>query len=72
MERQDLAQFDVVITTYHTVAGEHTDFDGLEGAQKKKKKLERTLFQVQWKVCDIPSEPSCLSCSSVHTESHTR
>jgi SWI/SNF-related matrix-associated actin-dependent regulator of chromatin subfamily A3 len=48
-----LRKFDVVITTYQTVAGEH--FDTSVGApNKKKKRIERTLFDVEWKVsCDI-------------------
>jgi len=43
-----LAKFDVVITTYQTVAGEYAD-EARDGPVKKKKKTERTLFDVQWK-----------------------
>jgi SWI/SNF-related matrix-associated actin-dependent regulator of chromatin subfamily A3 len=44
---QELQKYDVVITTYQTVAGENViSGDG----SKKKKKVENSLFQVQWKV----------------------
>lgn len=49
MGAEALRKFDVVITTYQTVATEH--FDNSSGApSKKKKKVERTLFDVEWKV----------------------
>jgi SWI/SNF-related matrix-associated actin-dependent regulator of chromatin subfamily A3 len=54
MSPKELQKFDVVITTYQTVVGEHVDSgavkDGLAGPSKKKKKGERNLFEVQWKV----------------------
>ncbi|KAJ6625516.1 SNF2 family N-terminal domain-containing protein [Mycena sp. CBHHK59/15] len=47
MSAKELQKFDVVITTYQTVAGEHDDKDS--GPNKKKKKVERSLFETQWK-----------------------
>ncbi|KAG5648541.1 hypothetical protein DXG03_003152 [Asterophora parasitica] len=48
MSAERLATFDLVITTYQTVVGEFAD--GTRGAPvKKKKKLERSLFDMQWK-----------------------
>ncbi|KAF8210396.1 SNF2 family N-terminal domain-containing protein [Mycena galopus ATCC 62051] len=44
---KELQKFDVVITTYQTVAGEHDDKDS--APSKKKKKVEKTLFDIQWK-----------------------
>jgi SWI/SNF-related matrix-associated actin-dependent regulator of chromatin subfamily A3 len=47
----ELQKWDVVITTYQTVAGEHSDSSaGAEGVGKKKK-TEKNLFDVKWKVC---------------------
>ncbi|KAJ7703076.1 SNF2 family N-terminal domain-containing protein [Mycena rosella] len=45
---KELQKFDVVITTYQTVAGEHDDKDAA-APSKKKKKVERSLFEIQWK-----------------------
>ena len=48
---QELTKYDVVITTYQTVSGEHTDSASTQmGSSKKKKKIEKSLFGVQWKV----------------------
>lgn len=50
---QELKRFDVVITTYQTVAGEHVDGAkdrSGEPSKKKKKKIIGSLFEVQWKV----------------------
>ncbi|KAJ7780541.1 SNF2 family N-terminal domain-containing protein [Mycena maculata] len=44
---RELQKYDVVITTYQTVAGEHDDKDSAPA--KKKKKVEKSLFDVQWK-----------------------
>ncbi|KAI0035861.1 SNF2 family N-terminal domain-containing protein [Vararia minispora EC-137] len=53
MSPQELAKYDVVITTYQTVAGEHASAQGISpngGAPaKKKKKTLNALFVVQWK-----------------------
>jgi SWI/SNF-related matrix-associated actin-dependent regulator of chromatin subfamily A3 len=57
MSTRDLEQFDVVITTYQTITGQHTDV-AAEGALKKKKKVERSLFEVNWKVSDKQAIPS--------------
>ncbi|KAF8345940.1 SNF2 family N-terminal domain-containing protein [Amanita rubescens] len=48
---QELAKYDVVITTYQTVSGEYTgdSTNGQSGPSKKRKKSEKTLFGVQWK-----------------------
>ncbi|KAJ7045638.1 SNF2 family N-terminal domain-containing protein [Mycena alexandri] len=45
---KELRKFDVVITTYQTVAGEHDD-KGSAAPSKKKKKVEQSLFDIQWK-----------------------
>jgi SWI/SNF-related matrix-associated actin-dependent regulator of chromatin subfamily A3 len=51
MSPQELMEYDVVITTYQTVAGEHLDAASVTGpSKKKKKKIERSLFDIQWKV----------------------
>jgi SWI/SNF-related matrix-associated actin-dependent regulator of chromatin subfamily A3 len=54
LSTEQLATYDIVITTYHTVTGEHANADGLSlsGAAppKKKKKTLSSLFAVQWKV----------------------
>ncbi|KAJ7924933.1 SNF2 family N-terminal domain-containing protein [Mycena leptocephala] len=44
---KELQRYDVVITTYQTVAGEYDDKDS--APSKKKKKTEKSLFDVQWK-----------------------
>ncbi|KII92184.1 hypothetical protein PLICRDRAFT_133581 [Plicaturopsis crispa FD-325 SS-3] len=50
MTPEQLAKYDVVITTYQTVAGEHTGSDKTDGEpSKKKKKVSKGLFDVQWK-----------------------
>jgi len=43
----DLSMYDVVITTYQTVTGEWNDAGPPNG---KKRKTERALFEVKWKV----------------------
>ncbi|KDR75774.1 hypothetical protein GALMADRAFT_248461 [Galerina marginata CBS 339.88] len=46
----ELQKYDLVITTYQTVAGEHEDSsNGAGGPSKKKKKGEKNLFEVSWK-----------------------
>jgi SWI/SNF-related matrix-associated actin-dependent regulator of chromatin subfamily A3 len=49
MSPEELQTYDVVITTYQTVAGEYTDTPR-GGSNKKKRKMEQALFNVQWKV----------------------
>ncbi|KAG0704509.1 SNF2 family N-terminal domain-containing protein [Suillus ampliporus] len=51
MTPQQLSQYDVVITTYQTVAGEADVSASVvgDGPSKKKKKVERALFDVKWK-----------------------
>ncbi|KAE9411346.1 hypothetical protein BT96DRAFT_952431 [Gymnopus androsaceus JB14] len=44
---QELAAYDVVFTTYQTVAGEHDN--PKDQTAKKKKKTEKALFEVKWK-----------------------
>lgn len=48
MSPEELQKYDMVITTYQTVAGEHSDASK-GGLSKKKKKTEQTLFNIQWK-----------------------
>jgi SWI/SNF-related matrix-associated actin-dependent regulator of chromatin subfamily A3 len=49
MSSEELRKYDVVVTTYQTVAGEHNDAPK-DGPSKKKKKTEQALFNIQWKV----------------------
>jgi SWI/SNF-related matrix-associated actin-dependent regulator of chromatin subfamily A3 len=49
----ELQKYDVVITTYQTVTGEHDD--GISAAQAKKKRIVKSLFEMQWKVCSHSS-----------------
>ena len=49
MSPEQLKKYDVVLTTYQTVAKEHGDF-GTSGPSQKKQKTERALFDVKWKV----------------------
>ncbi|KAK0225975.1 SNF2 family N-terminal domain-containing protein [Armillaria fumosa] len=49
MSAQELAGYDVVLTTYQTVASEHSGTAPSDGISKKKRKLEKSLFEVQWK-----------------------
>jgi SWI/SNF-related matrix-associated actin-dependent regulator of chromatin subfamily A3 len=56
MSAKDLQQYDVVVTTYQTVAGEHNNAD--EAAGKRRKKDKGSLFGVSWKVrFRSPSSP---------------
>jgi SWI/SNF-related matrix-associated actin-dependent regulator of chromatin subfamily A3 len=50
LSQEELVKFDVVITTYQTVTGEHSTSGSSDPSKKKKKKVERSLFDVQWKV----------------------
>jgi SWI/SNF-related matrix-associated actin-dependent regulator of chromatin subfamily A3 len=52
MMSKELSQYDVVITTYQTVAGEAGVLVTGDGPAKKKKKVERALFGVKWKVSE--------------------
>ncbi|KAF7361792.1 DNA repair protein rad5 [Mycena venus] len=47
IDPKELQKYDVVITTYQTVAGEYDNKDS--APSKKKKKAEKSLFDVQWK-----------------------
>ena len=50
---QELKKYDVVLTTYQTVAKEHDNFGSINGPSQKKQKTEKALFDVRWKVCRI-------------------
>ena len=52
MTPEQLKQYDVVITTYQTVAKEHGDLgkNGSNGPTQKKQKTEKGLFDMRWKV----------------------
>jgi SWI/SNF-related matrix-associated actin-dependent regulator of chromatin subfamily A3 len=69
---QELAKYDVVITTYQTVSGEHTgdSTNGQSGPSKKRKKPEKTLFGVQWKV-KFMREANCIGTNN-HEENYFR
>ncbi|KAG5722646.1 putative SWI/SNF-related matrix-associated actin-dependent regulator of chromatin subfamily A member 3-like 1, partial [Termitomyces sp. T112] len=47
LSAEELAKYDVVITTYHTVVGEFAETTREQG--RKKRKVERSLFDVSWK-----------------------
>ena len=47
----ELRKYDIVITTYQTVTGEHDDDVPASGSAKKKKRTDKNLFEMQWKVC---------------------
>ncbi|KAG2362277.1 SNF2 family N-terminal domain-containing protein [Suillus spraguei] len=51
MTPQQLSQHDIVITTYQTVTGESDVSAAMvgDGPSRKKKKVERALFDVKWK-----------------------
>jgi SWI/SNF-related matrix-associated actin-dependent regulator of chromatin subfamily A3 len=48
MSAKELQKYDVVVTTYQTVAGEHNNVD--DAAGKKRRKETGSLFGVPWKV----------------------
>ena len=53
MTADELSKYDIVITTYQTVVGEHVDAPAKmesDGPSKKKAKIERSLFKIKWKV----------------------
>lgn len=50
MSPQELAGYDAVLTTYQTVASEHSGTAPSDGPGKKKRKIGKSLFEVQWKV----------------------
>ncbi|KAJ8462146.1 hypothetical protein ONZ45_g18041 [Pleurotus djamor] len=56
MTSRELAQHDVVITTYQVVTGEAGDVAGGSAPSKKKAKKDRSLFDVKWKVRRFPVE----------------
>ncbi|KAL0578764.1 hypothetical protein V5O48_003262 [Marasmius crinis-equi] len=47
LSANELKKYDVVFTTYQTVTSEH---DAEDGRATKKKKIDRTLFDMRWKV----------------------
>lgn len=48
LSAEEVAKYDVVITTYHTVVSEFAETAKEQG--RKKRKVERSLFDVSWKV----------------------
>lgn len=51
LSASELQKYDIVITTYQTVTGEHVDgANGSGGPSQKKRKACNTLFEVPWKV----------------------
>jgi len=55
MSAKDLQKYDVIVTTYQTVAGEHNGSEEVAG--KKRKKDTSSLFKVPWKVRFCSSNP---------------
>jgi SWI/SNF-related matrix-associated actin-dependent regulator of chromatin subfamily A3 len=51
----ELQKYDIVITTYQTVTGEHNDGAAVGGAAKKRKRTDKNLFEMPWKVCSRSS-----------------
>lgn len=51
MAPEQLKKYDVVLTTYQTVAKEHGDLGLSFAPSQKKQKTEKALFDVRWKVC---------------------
>ena len=51
----ELQKYDIVITTYQTVTGEHDDGASAGAPAKKKKRTVKSLFEMQWKVCSRSS-----------------
>jgi SWI/SNF-related matrix-associated actin-dependent regulator of chromatin subfamily A3 len=51
----ELQAYDIVITTYQTVTGEHDDGASAGAPAKKKKRTVKSLFEMQWKVCSRSS-----------------
>lgn len=50
MSAAKLQSYDVVVTTYQTVVGEHSNSNDVAGTGKKRKKATGSLFGVSWKV----------------------
>ncbi|KAJ8696722.1 hypothetical protein PTI98_006569 [Pleurotus ostreatus] len=48
LSAKDLSGYDVVITTYQVLTGEH-DLSAGDGPSKKKQRKDRSLFDVKWK-----------------------
>jgi len=48
MSAEELQKYDVVVTTYQTVVGDHNGSE--EASGKKRKKDQGSLFGVSWKV----------------------
>ncbi|KAF4598505.1 hypothetical protein EYR38_006909 [Pleurotus pulmonarius] len=48
LSAKDLSGYDIVITTYQVLTGEH-DMPAGDGPSKKKQKKDRSLFDVKWK-----------------------
>ena len=52
MTPDELKKYDVVLTTYQTVATEHGNLgkNGANGPSQKKQKMDKGLFDMRWKV----------------------
>ena len=52
MDAEALREYDVVITTYQTVVGEHSGAPSgkSEAPSRKKQRVQQSLFEVKWKV----------------------
>ena len=68
MSAEELKKYDIVITTYQTVAKEHGNAAGkvkIDGEpSKKRKKAESSLFDVKWKVRCLLLQARC-SCVNI-------
>jgi hypothetical protein len=59
LSAKDLQKYDVVVTTYQTVVGENSEL-AHEAPNKKRRKNEGSLFEVQWKVLITVSSILCI------------
>ena len=47
---EDLSRYDVVLTTYQVCVTEFADVKPEAGPKSKKKKMEKALYDIKWKV----------------------
>ena len=64
LSAKDLQKYDIVVTTYQIVVGEHSGLAD-EAMNKKRRKNKGSLFEVQWKVLILSSSvPYCIMLMS--------
>lgn len=60
LSAKDLQKYDIVVTTYQTVVGEHSGFTD-DAPNKKRRKNNGSLFEVQWKVLIFVCSILCIA-----------